>query len=145
MELEGKRIAILAENNYQEVELWYPLLRMREAGAEVSVVGMAGVEGYKSKLGYPVSVDVAAEDAVWDDEGDDDEACAGNEQAGGVEPIHEPDVAGFHEVSPILHLSSRKSSRRRDYPGPPGTSRSLPPEVPARSDARLRRAPLRPG
>jgi protease I len=63
MELEGKRIAILAENNYQELELWYPLLRMREAGAEVSVVGMPGVETYKSKLGYPVNVDVAA-DAV---------------------------------------------------------------------------------
>ena len=63
MELEGKRIAILAEDMYQELELWYPLLRMREAGATVSVVGMPGVEEYHSKLGYPVKVDVAA-DAV---------------------------------------------------------------------------------
>ena len=39
MELEGKRIAILAEDMYQELELWYPLLRMREAGAEAVVVG----------------------------------------------------------------------------------------------------------
>jgi protease I len=67
MELEGKRIAILAENNYQELELWYPLLRMREAGAEVSVVGMPGVDTYKSKLGYPVSVDVAADAVTADD------------------------------------------------------------------------------
>jgi protease I len=67
MELAGKRIAILAENNYQELELWYPLLRMREAGADVSVVGMNGVEGYQSKLGYPVRVDVAAQDVVADD------------------------------------------------------------------------------
>jgi len=37
MELQGKRVAILAENNYQELELWYPLLWMREAGAEVDV------------------------------------------------------------------------------------------------------------
>lgn len=39
MKLVGKRIAVLAENNYQDLELWYPLLRMREEGAEVKVVG----------------------------------------------------------------------------------------------------------
>jgi protease I len=61
MELEGKRIAILAENNYHELELWYPLLRMREAGATVTVVGMPGVDEYKSKLGYPVKINAAAE------------------------------------------------------------------------------------
>ena len=62
MELEGKRIAILAEDTYQELELWYPLLRLREAGAEVTVVGMPGVREYHSKLGYPVEVDAAADD-----------------------------------------------------------------------------------
>jgi protease I len=61
MELERKRIAILAENNYHELELWYPLLRMREAGATVTVVGMPGVDEYKSKLGYPVKINAAAE------------------------------------------------------------------------------------
>jgi protease I len=61
MELGGKRIAILAENNYHELELWYPLLRMREAGATVTVVGMPGVDEYKSKLGYPVKINAAAE------------------------------------------------------------------------------------
>jgi protease I len=61
MELKTKRIAILAEDNYEDPELWYPLLRMKEAGAEVSVVGMAGVDVYRSKHGYPVRVDVAAE------------------------------------------------------------------------------------
>ncbi|MGC9335833.1 MAG: type 1 glutamine amidotransferase domain-containing protein [Anaerolineae bacterium] len=60
LELEGKRIAILAEDNYEDLELWYPLLRMKEAGAEVSVVGMAGVESYTSKHGYPAKVDVVA-------------------------------------------------------------------------------------
>jgi protease I len=67
MRLEGKRIAILAEDTYQELELWYPLLRMREAGAEVSVVGMPGVQEYHSKLGYPVKVDVTADAISADD------------------------------------------------------------------------------
>ena len=62
MSLEGKRVIILAENNYQELELWYPLLRLREEGAEVTVVGSESGLTYTSKLGYPVSVDVSAEE-----------------------------------------------------------------------------------
>ena len=60
MDLQGKRVAILAENNYQELELWYPLLRMREAGAEAKVVGSGSANTYTSKHGYPVTVDVEA-------------------------------------------------------------------------------------
>ena len=39
---------------YQELELWYPLLRLREAGAETFVVGTGSADPYTSKLGYPV-------------------------------------------------------------------------------------------
>lgn len=60
MELEGKRIAVLAEDDYNELELWYPLLRMREAGAQADVIGMPGVEVYHSEHGYPVYVDLGA-------------------------------------------------------------------------------------
>jgi protease I len=62
MEIEGKRIAMLAEDHYEDLELWYPLIRMREAGARVDVVGMPGVEAYHSKHDYPVDVDVIVED-----------------------------------------------------------------------------------
>src|SRR5205823_6570391 len=34
MSLKGKRVAILAENNYQEMELWVPYYRLKEEGAE---------------------------------------------------------------------------------------------------------------
>jgi protease I len=61
MDLKGKRVAVLAENMYQEMELWYPLLRMREAGAEAFVVGTGSADTYKSKLGYPVQVDMVAD------------------------------------------------------------------------------------
>jgi deglycase len=58
MKLQGKRIAILAENLYQEMELWVPYYRFREEGAEVKVVGAGGAKSYTSKHGYPVTVDV---------------------------------------------------------------------------------------
>ena len=63
MNLSGKRIAILVENYYQELEVWYPLLRLREAGAVVETVGPEAGATYKSKLGYPVKADRAIADA----------------------------------------------------------------------------------
>jgi protease I len=57
MSLAGKHIAVLVENNYQEMELWYPVYRFREAGAEVVVAGKEAGKTYTSKLGYPVTAD----------------------------------------------------------------------------------------
>jgi protease I len=61
--LEGKRVAVLAEDYYQELELWYPVLRLREAGAEVVIVGTGSSDSYTSKHGYPVTVDASIEEA----------------------------------------------------------------------------------
>jgi protease I len=64
MELKGKRIAILADNIYQEMELWYPLYRLREAGAAISVIGATKGAVYTSKLGYPApACDLSYEEA----------------------------------------------------------------------------------
>lgn len=52
MKLAGKRVAVLAEQQYEDLELWYPVLRFREEGAEVDIVG-AGKDSYPSKHGYP--------------------------------------------------------------------------------------------
>jgi len=65
--LEGKRVAILVEDQYQELEFWYPFYRLKEAGAEVRVVGTGRSDVFKSKLGYPAPADLAASDAKVDE------------------------------------------------------------------------------
>ncbi|MFN0168876.1 MAG: type 1 glutamine amidotransferase domain-containing protein [Bryobacteraceae bacterium] len=57
MSLTGKTIAILVDNQYQEMEVWYPLYRLREAGAEVHTVGAVAGQTFTSKLGYPCKAD----------------------------------------------------------------------------------------
>jgi protease I len=60
--LEGKRIAILAEEGFEDVELVEPLKAMKEAGAKVVVVGSGSKPRYKGKRGTAtVRVDAIAE------------------------------------------------------------------------------------
>jgi protease I len=67
MDLKTLRAAILVEQMYQELEVWYPLYRLREAGCQVTVVGPDAGKEYPSKLGYPVKSDKAARDASAND------------------------------------------------------------------------------
>jgi len=39
------------------MELWYPVYRFREAGANVTIVGPGTSKSFASKMGYPVNVD----------------------------------------------------------------------------------------
>jgi protease I len=63
MSLQGMRVAILAENIYEDQELWYPYYRLQEAGAEVVVVAPTAGATYTSKHGYPVTSDMASKEA----------------------------------------------------------------------------------
>src|SRR5688500_18851336 len=69
MATSGKRVAVLVEQQYQEMEVWYPVYRLREAGCEVTLVGPEVKKTYHSKLGYPARTDAAA-DGVSADEFD---------------------------------------------------------------------------
>src|SRR3989344_51908 len=54
--LKNKKIIILAETQFQDLELLYPKCRLIEEGAKVIVTG-TGEKNYKGKYGYPVDVD----------------------------------------------------------------------------------------
>ncbi len=65
--LTGMRIVVFAGDVYEDLELWYPVLRMREAGAEVVLAGLEAGTTYTSKHGYPVKTDVAVRDVNPDE------------------------------------------------------------------------------
>jgi protease I len=62
MELKGKAVAVLVEDTYEDMELWYPVYRLREEGASVALVGPEAGRTYASKHGYPAKADRAASD-----------------------------------------------------------------------------------
>ncbi|MCH7494895.1 MAG: type 1 glutamine amidotransferase [Candidatus Marinimicrobia bacterium] len=66
MELSGKRVLIPIGPDYQDLEVWYPKLRLTEAGAEVKCAGI-GEEIYHGKNGYPIKVDLQVEECSADD------------------------------------------------------------------------------
>lgn len=67
LDLAGKRVAVLVEQQYQELEVWYPVYRLREAGADVTLVAPEAGKTYPSKLGYPAKSEVSAADVSVDD------------------------------------------------------------------------------
>jgi protease I len=66
--LDGKRIAILAEEDFEDSELIEPLRSMKNAGARVVIVGTGSKESYKGKRGNAsVSVDTTADKVKVED------------------------------------------------------------------------------
>jgi hypothetical protein len=53
-------MALLVESLYEDLGLWYPLLRLREAGAEVTTVEN-GATSYTSKHGYPAKANACVD------------------------------------------------------------------------------------
>ena len=59
--LEGRKILFFAEEMYEDLELWYPKIRLTEEGA-ITVVAAPEVKIYRGKNGYPVKADVSVND-----------------------------------------------------------------------------------
>jgi protease I len=81
MELADKKVFILVETTYNDLEFWYPYYRIKEAGAEVIVVGPMGGMVYNGKAGLPVKADAGMADVSAAD-------CDGLIIPGGYAPDH---------------------------------------------------------
>ncbi len=67
--VSSKRTAcVFVENDYQELEAWYPILRLQEAGYAVDVVGRsATAPHYRGRNGYPCSATHTADQVLATD------------------------------------------------------------------------------
>jgi protease I len=67
VQLTGTRVLILAADLFEDMELLYPLYRLREEGAEVTVAGMDN-EPLRGKKGYgPFAVDTLVDEVTESD------------------------------------------------------------------------------
>jgi deglycase len=55
--LKSLRVLIFVDDIYEDLELWYPKLRLEEAGFEVTVAGPRAGQTYAGKHGYPCRSD----------------------------------------------------------------------------------------
>jgi len=67
MRLKNKKVIALVEHEFEDLELWYPVLRLQEEGADVHFVGDEANKKYIGKFGVPAEsayafTDIRAED-----------------------------------------------------------------------------------
>jgi protease I len=67
MHLQGKKVAILVEEMFNLFEFWYPYYRLKEAGAEVVVIGSGRTKEFNGKPCTVAVADAAAEDVQGSD------------------------------------------------------------------------------
>jgi protease I len=60
MSLQGKTVLFFAGPLYEDLELWYPKIRLEEEGASTVVAG-TGEKTYQGKRGYPLTVDTSVD------------------------------------------------------------------------------------
>lgn len=67
MRLQGKKVITVVDNEYNDLELWYPIYRLREEGATVHIVGPEANAVYHGQAGIPVTTDYAYTDVKAED------------------------------------------------------------------------------
>ena len=58
----SKSVVAFVEDFYEDLELWYPVLRMEEEGWKVTIAGLEEGKVYHGKYGYPCKGDGSIED-----------------------------------------------------------------------------------
>lgn len=67
MRLKDMKIIALVEHEFEDLELWYPILRLQEEGATVHLVGNEANKTYHGKYGVPAKSDFAFSEIKTDE------------------------------------------------------------------------------
>jgi protease I len=62
MELKGYKVLAFVEEDFEDLEMWYPVLRLQEAGTEVHLAGPKANTVYLGKYGVPLTTEYAISD-----------------------------------------------------------------------------------
>ncbi len=57
-----KSVLIFVHELYEDLELWYPKIRLEEAGFKTTVAGPSAKQTYPGKHGYPCQSDISFDD-----------------------------------------------------------------------------------
>jgi protease I len=67
LRLLGKHVICLVDEEFEDLELWYPIYRAREEGAIVHLVGPEKGKTYHGKYGVPATTDFSFDDVRSED------------------------------------------------------------------------------
>ncbi|MBO8163514.1 MAG: type 1 glutamine amidotransferase [Brevibacillus sp.] len=67
MRLQGKKVVCFVEQEFEDLELWYPVLRLREEGAVVYLAGPEAGKAYVGKYGVPCTADKSLDEINAED------------------------------------------------------------------------------
>jgi protease I len=63
MEGSMKKVVLFVEEVYEDLELWYPKIRLEEEGFKVVIAGPVAGHVYRGKHGYPCKSDISFAEA----------------------------------------------------------------------------------
>jgi protease I len=67
MRLQKKRIGVFVEEGFEDLEFWVPVMRLREEGAQVTVIGSGRADRFRGKHCLEARPDIAADQVSADD------------------------------------------------------------------------------
>lgn len=67
MELKGYKVLAFVDEEFEDLEMWYPVLRLRESGCEVHTAGLQAGRAYRGKYGVPLVADRSLDEVKSED------------------------------------------------------------------------------
>lgn len=64
MKLNEKKVLVFVDEEFEDLELWYPVLRLREESVEVVLAGKQKGHKYIGKYGIPAIADIDFQEAL---------------------------------------------------------------------------------